>query len=66
MRESGAKQGTQPGAAVVEWKAGVKSTDPKVADFTVAWKHPQGKGVIEFATHVEFGDVGGAARPRSA
>jgi hypothetical protein len=60
---SGAKTGTAPGAKVVEWKADVKSTDPKVADFTVAWKHPRGKGVIELAAHVDFGDVNGRATP---
>jgi hypothetical protein len=58
------KDGTKVGVTVFDWKSDTKSTDPRTADFTVAWKHPKGLGVIEWSAHVEFGDVeiGGVKR----
>jgi hypothetical protein len=47
---------TKVGAAVVDWKSGHTATEPRAADFTIAWKSAK-SGVLEMKAHVEFGDV---------
>lgn len=51
------KDGSAVGATVVDWKAQASSSDPRAADFTAAWKHPKGLGVVELGVHVDFGDI---------
>lgn len=51
------KEGSPVGAAVADWKAQAASTDARAADFTAAWKHPKGLGVLELGVHVDFGDI---------